>query len=61
MEAGNSPQMIFKHYRELVRAVDAKQWFSIAPGQDGKIIFFERPKIEGLAGAAETAKVAVTN
>lgn len=31
LEAGNSPQMIFKHYRELVRPVDAKMWFSIAP------------------------------
>ena len=31
LEAGNSPQMIFKHYRELVRPADAKTWFSIAP------------------------------
>jgi len=31
MEAGNSPQMIFKHYRELVRPADAKTWFSILP------------------------------
>ena len=29
LEAGNSPQMIFRHYRELVRAADAKAWFSI--------------------------------
>lgn len=33
LEAGNSPQMIFKHYRELVRPADAKTWFSIAPGR----------------------------
>lgn len=38
LEAGNSPQMIFKHYRELVRPADAKTWFSIAPGKDGKIV-----------------------
>jgi integrase len=31
LEAGNSPQMIFKHYRELVRPADAKAWFAIAP------------------------------
>jgi len=31
LEAGNSPQMIFKHYRELVRPDAAKAWFSIAP------------------------------
>ncbi|HEX4120201.1 MAG TPA: tyrosine-type recombinase/integrase [Verrucomicrobiae bacterium] len=31
LEAGNSPQMIFGHYRELVRPEDAKAWFSIMP------------------------------
>jgi len=31
LEAGNSPQMIFKHYRELVRPQAAKEWFSITP------------------------------
>ncbi len=31
LEAGNSPQMIFRHYRELVRAVDAEKWFGITP------------------------------
>ena len=31
LEAGNSPQMIFQHYRELVQAKDAKEWFGIMP------------------------------
>ena len=31
LEAGNSPQMIFKHYRELVRPKDAEAWFAIMP------------------------------
>ena len=31
LEAGNSPQMIFKHYRELVRPAEARAWFSIVP------------------------------
>jgi integrase len=31
LEAGNSPAMIFGHYRELVTADDAKKWFSILP------------------------------
>jgi hypothetical protein len=31
VEAGNSPQMILKHYRELVRAKAAKEWFAIRP------------------------------
>jgi integrase len=31
LEAGNSPQMVFKHYRQLVRESEAKTWFSIQP------------------------------
>ena len=31
LEAGNSPQMIFKHYRQLVTEAEAKKWFSIQP------------------------------
>ena len=31
--AGNSPQMIFRQYRELAPAGDALKWFSIAPKQ----------------------------
>jgi integrase len=31
LEAGNSPQMIFQHYRELVTPSDAEKWFSIFP------------------------------
>jgi integrase len=31
LEAGNSPAMIFGHYRELVTADDAKKWFAIQP------------------------------
>jgi integrase len=30
-EAGNSPQIIFKHYRSLVTPEQAKAWFSIVP------------------------------
>ena len=31
MEAGNSPQMIFQHYREVVDEDAAKAWFAIMP------------------------------
>lgn len=31
LEAGNSPKMIFRHYREVVDGVAAKAWFSILP------------------------------
>jgi hypothetical protein len=31
LEAGNSPQRIFRHYRELVRPADAEKWFAVTP------------------------------
>jgi len=31
LEAGNSPKMIFRHYREVVDEQAAKEWFSITP------------------------------
>ncbi len=31
MEAGNSPDMIFKHYRELVTEKEADAWFGVTP------------------------------
>ena len=31
LEAGNSAQMIFRHYRELATPEQAKTWFSVAP------------------------------
>lgn len=33
LEAGNSPQMIFKHYRALVTEEQAGEWFGIRPTQ----------------------------
>ncbi len=58
LEAGNSPQIIFQHYRELVRPKDAKSWFSITPGEDGKIIYFEVPKDGEQASQAPAQAVA---
>jgi hypothetical protein len=55
LEAGNSPQIIFQHYRELVRPKDAKSWFSIAPGTGGKIVYLEPPK-DGEQASAAPAK-----
>lgn len=31
LEAGNSPGMVFKHYRQLVRESEAREWFGIMP------------------------------
>jgi len=49
LEAGNSPQIIFQHYRELVRPKDAKSWFSVAPGTDGKIVYLDTASDGGQA------------
>jgi integrase len=38
LEAGNSPQMIFEHYRELVTPEDASAWFAIAPKLPANVI-----------------------
>ena len=39
LEAGNSPQMVFKHYRQLVRESEAQAWFAIMPPrQAGNVV-----------------------
>ncbi|MEK7677431.1 MAG: site-specific integrase [Verrucomicrobiota bacterium] len=38
LECGNSPAVVFKHYRELVKPDAAKQWFSIQPEQPANVI-----------------------
>lgn len=38
LEAGNSPQMIFRHYRELATPEQAKTWFAIVPGTADKVV-----------------------
>jgi integrase len=37
LEAGNSPRMIFQHYRELCTPAEAKTWFALAPESAEKI------------------------
>jgi integrase len=32
LEMGNSPNMVFRHYRELVTPPEAKAWFALRPG-----------------------------
>ncbi len=45
LEAGNSPQMIFRHYRELATPAQAKSWFTIAPNEAKNVV----PMRHGLA------------
>lgn len=38
LEAGNSPAVIFKNYRELVSEGDARAWFSIEPAVPDRVV-----------------------
>jgi len=38
LEAGNSPAMVFRHYREIVRPEAARQWFAVAPEQPANVV-----------------------
>lgn len=38
LEAGNSPKMIFQHYRELCTPADAQTWFALAPDAAANVI-----------------------
>jgi integrase len=46
LEAGNSPSIIFKHYRELTTPEVAEKWFSILPkeGQWENTLRYDRKK-----------------
>ena len=46
LEAGNSPSIIFKHYRELTTEEQAEKWFSIMPkeGQWENTLSYDRKK-----------------
>jgi len=43
LECGNSPQIVFRHYRELVKPADALAWFSVLP--EGQLAPVTAPKI----------------
>ena len=38
LEAGNSPNVVFRHYRELVKPEAAKTWFAVAPEQPANVL-----------------------
>lgn len=44
LEAGNSPQMIFRHYRELATPQQAWTWFSISPAKAQNVVSMTREK-----------------
>ena len=38
LEAGNSPTMVFRHYRELVTEDEANAWFSVGPVEESNVL-----------------------
>jgi len=38
LQMGNSPTIIFRHYRELVKPADAARYWSLAPSHPGKVV-----------------------
>jgi integrase len=44
LEAGNSPQMIFRHYRELATPQQARTWFAIAPERASNVLPIKLPR-----------------
>jgi hypothetical protein len=45
LKCADSPAVIFKHYRKLVRPAEAKRWFKVESDANGKVMGF--PKTEG--------------
>jgi len=42
LEAGNSPNMIFRHYRELVTPAAATAWFKVLPSRASNVVPFAK-------------------
>ena len=56
LEAGNSPEMIFRHYREIVDEQSAEAWFAITPPdgwQPGGLSWNIRERLRKLAGCQD--------
>jgi len=58
LEMGNSPAMVFRHYREIVTPADAKKWWNIAPESDGNVIPMpDSKRLRAAKGMASPASV----
>ena len=44
LEMGNSPQMLFRNYRELADVGDAAAWFAVAPGRAANVVEMKRAR-----------------
>jgi len=55
LEAGNSPNIIFSNYRELVKPTDAAKWFAISPETPANVILVPKAEPAPVEVAAATA------
>ena len=45
LEAGNSPQIIHRHYRELVTKAEGAAWFAVEPGKEAEVIGMDGKRV----------------
>lgn len=43
LQAGTSPQMLFRHYRGLAKKSEAEQWFAVAPQRPANVVPLAAP------------------
>jgi hypothetical protein len=55
LEAGNSPDMFFKHYREMVIEKETDAWFGLSPGS--LVALKKKQAAERAANLVELPKV----
>jgi len=60
LEAGNSPQMVFAHYRQLVTETQAAEWFGIVPPTDWKNVVPMPAQSEENQASETTARAAAS-
>lgn len=63
LQMGNSPTMIFKHYRELVKPKDAERYWSIKPViENRKVVFIQlNAENQSIADSHDSGYVSTTS
>ena len=51
LEMGNSPQMVFAHYRQVVTETEAIAWFAISPAHPKNVIQIAQPPAQAALSA----------
>jgi hypothetical protein len=54
--AGNSPNVIHRHYKALVKEADAKEFWEITPNNVGNVVVFPGAAANGAAAGQQAAQ-----